>query len=88
MTGDIDTQRVIVCSCGHFHRHHIPCRQIYTVFNVESAAFQCDIREQNKFEAFYNKDETTINYTNKCNIQDSSFEAKRTSIAITTNNKE
>merc|ERR1712238_550278 len=34
---------------------------------VELAAFHCGIREQKKFEAFYNKDGTTINYTNECN---------------------
>eukprot|EP00751_Fragilariopsis_kerguelensis_P044601 CAMPEP_0170985294 /NCGR_PEP_ID=MMETSP0736-20130129/5391_1 /TAXON_ID=186038 /ORGANISM="Fragilariopsis kerguelensis, Strain L26-C5" /LENGTH=270 /DNA_ID=CAMNT_0011409191 /DNA_START=45 /DNA_END=854 /DNA_ORIENTATION=+ len=62
-----DTQRVVVCSCGHYHRHNIPCRRIYAVFNVEPAAFHCGIREQKKFEAFYDKDETTINYTNECN---------------------
>ena len=26
-----DTQRVIVCSCGHYHRHNIPWRHIYAV---------------------------------------------------------
>ena len=62
-----DTQCVIVCKCGHYHNHNIPCRHIYAVFNVEPAAFHCGIREQKKFEAFYDKDETTINYTNEWN---------------------
>ena len=58
-----DTQRLTICSCGDHHHNNIPCRHIYTVFDVESGAFHCGIQEKEKLKAFYNKDKTTINYT-------------------------
>ena len=60
-------QYYVVCSCHHYYRKNIPCRHIYCVIDELPAPHHCGVREQKPFEAFYGKDETTIEFTNQCN---------------------
>jgi len=62
-----DGQYLVVCSCHHYCRKNIPCRHIYCVIDELPAPQHCGVREQKPFEAFYGKDETTIDFTNHCN---------------------
>ena len=57
----------VVCSCHHYYQKNIPCHHIYCVIDELPAPHHYGVREQKPFEAFYGKDETTIEFTNQCN---------------------
>ena len=60
-------QSVVVCSCFHYVRKSIPCRHIYCVVDELPRPHHCGVRALKKYEAFYNKNASTQEFTNQCN---------------------
>lgn len=46
----------LVCSCGHFARHGIPCRHIYCILQRAPKVTDCNVRHMKTYEVFFGKD--------------------------------